>query len=152
MSRGLPLPPSPPTRIRTGIPPPFCPTPQSPGPPKACLPVSRAPLRPALFLVMKGTSTPISAPRPSRWYPLGMGGVLRGAHPFGGGTCCNWSPSDQTFFSAVSVAEPLFMEVKPTPTSSPPPLGGLLDRSGHGAVGVVSIMVYLSVCPRISSL
>ena len=34
---------------------------QSPRPPKACLPVSRAPLRPALFVVVKATRTPISA-------------------------------------------------------------------------------------------
>ena len=44
---------------------------------KACLAVLRAALRPALCVVVKATSTPISASRPSRCCPLGMGGVLR---------------------------------------------------------------------------
>ena len=59
---------------------------QSPGLPKACHPVLGAPLRPALCAVVKATSTPISASRPSRWCPLCVGGVLHDApHPLGVG-------------------------------------------------------------------
>ena len=45
---------------------------QSPGPPKACLPAPRAPLRPALCVVLKATSAPSLRPR----------GPLVGARPY----------------------------------------------------------------------
>ena len=81
---------------------------QSPGHvhPKGGHPLSGAPLRPALRLVAKATSTPISASRPSRWRLLGAGSYLS----LGVGACCNWSLSGQTFSSALPVAEPLFWE------------------------------------------
>ena len=62
---GLTAPPSPQpclTRIRTPIPPPSRP-PSSRGSPRRCRPVSRAPLRPALYVVVKATSTPSLRPR-----------------------------------------------------------------------------------------
>ena len=83
----------------TSISPPF----QSPGLPKACHPVLGAPLRAALCAVVKATSTPVSASRPSRWCPLDVGGVLHDAHPLGVGGHVLISHCPNQTFGVVSI-------------------------------------------------
>ena len=58
---------------------------------------------------------------------------------------------DQTSCSALSDAEP-HLWAKPTPPRFAPLLGGLVDRSGHGAAGVAFVMACLSVRPQTSLL
>jgi hypothetical protein len=66
-TRAIPQPP--PTRTRTPLPPPSRRPSSRRGSRRRVIRCWGAPLRPALCAVVKATSTPISASRPSRWCP-----------------------------------------------------------------------------------
>ena len=126
---------------------------QSPGPPKACHPVSGAPLRPALCVVVKATSTPNS-----RLHGLSLV-PARCAGPYVVPTRLVWVGR-----VAIAVRPNIFLRVvgrgaavlgcccQPLRHFSPSLPGSCSTNRSHGAAGGVSIMAHHYARPRISSL
>ena len=135
--RGLLLPPSPPAQTPTLLPPPSRPHFSRRSSRRRCLPLSGKAAAPRTLRGGEGDLQPNFASRPSRWRPLGVGRVPRGAHPLGVVVTGRWptcdavpthwvvgrvvirSLLDQTFSSALSV-------VRLTPTSFPLPPGRII--------------------------